>query len=413
MHTHRFHSADLAAVLPSGGRTLVLGCSGESLLLAAAVMESGSALGAMTFTGIFVPGVNRQTYLANSNSIVETFFLTPELKAAGAAVRFLPLCVGDIQRRLQTITIDAALFMVAPPDADGNCSFGPTVDFLAELWPRIPVRIAHINPQMPRTHGHPGIPLKSITAYTEGAQPLVGSIEPAKDPLAAQIAAYTAPFIIDGATLQVGLGKLPSAVLSALTQRRNLRIHSGMIGDAVMELEGAGALAGGPAVTTGVAIGSERLYNAIVSPTYNFQPASITHSPRVIADIDNFVAINSAIEVDLFGQVYAEMGPTGLLSGPGGASDYARGARAANGLRIIVLPASANQRSISRVVLPGAGAGPVSLGRMDVDIIVTEFGAADLRGHTYMERAELLINIAAPDHRPALRAGWERFTARC
>jgi len=160
----RLDPAQLASALPAGGRTLVLACSGESLLLAEAVMRAGSDLGAMIFTGIFVPGLNSRTYLANPLCRVETFFLTPELNAASDAVSFLPLCYGDISTRLRTARIDAALFMATTPDADGWCGFGPVVDFLAELWPRIPVRIAHLNPLMPRTHGHRGIPYSELTA---------------------------------------------------------------------------------------------------------------------------------------------------------------------------------------------------------------------------------------------------------
>ncbi len=408
----RFDPADLAAVLPAGGRTLVAGASGESLLLAGAVIAAGEALGAMTFTGIFVPGLNTHTYLANTDCRVETFFVTPELKGAGAAVEFLPLCYNDILDRLRSVRIDAALMMVTPPDAAGDCSFGPAVDFLAELWPRIPVRIAHINPALPRTAGHAGIPFAEITAFAQAGQACLGQSETGSDPVADAIAAHITPFITDGATLQTGLGKVPGAVLRALTGRRDLRIHSGLIGDAVADLEAAGALASGVAVTAGVAIGSERLYAAIAGPAFRFQPVSITHNAGIIAGIKNFVAINSAMEVDLFGQAYAELGPKGLMSGPGGASDFARAAKVAGGLRIVALAATAARGSISRIVLPGAGAGPVSLGRMDTDIIVTEFGAADLRGKSYPERAGALIAIAAADHRDALRAGWSSYASR-
>src|ERR1700722_14633984 len=124
----RIEPDEIAAILPRGGRTLVLACSGESLLLADAVMRAGERLGAMTFTGIFVPGLNTRTYLANPSCRVETFFLTPELKAAGAAVKFLPLCYADILKRLQSVPIDAALFMATPPNTEGDCSFGPVVD---------------------------------------------------------------------------------------------------------------------------------------------------------------------------------------------------------------------------------------------------------------------------------------------
>jgi len=408
----RFDPDDLASVLPPGGRTLVLGCSGESRILAEAVMQAGPALGAMTFTGIFVPGLNRHTYLANPACRVETFFLTPELKAAGDAVTFLPLCYGDILARLRTIKIDAALFMASEPDSSGACSFGPVVDFLAELWARIPVRIAHINPLTPRTRGHGGIPFAELTAFIEGEQPLSGFPDAGNDADSDSIAENVAQWIVDGATLQTGIGRVPAAVFGALKGRRNLRIHSGLIGDAILTLQQAGALAEGPSVTAGVAIGSAPLYEAIGGPGYNFRPVSFTHAPAVVGGLEKFVAINSAIEVDLLGQSYAEMGPRGLMSGPGGASDFARAAWSAGGLRIIALPASAAKGAASRIVAPNAGAGPVSLGRMDTDIVVTEFGSADLRGQSHQQRAKALIAIAPRDHRNALDEAWTKFAAK-
>ena len=409
MAPKRFDPANLASVLPPGGRTLVQACSGESLALADAVMAAGDRLGAMTFTGVFVPGLNRTTYLANPDCRVETFFVTPELKAAGRAVRFLPLCYADILRRLRTIRIDAALFMVSPPDENGLCSFGPVVDFLAELWPHIPVRIAHINPAMPRTRGHGGIPWSELTACFEAGQPLLGMDDAGADPVADAIAAHILPFVPDGATLQTGLGKIPGAALRALKGRRRLRMHSGLIGDAVADLEQAGAFAGDGAILAGVAIGSRRLYDAVGGAPYQFRPASVTHDGRTIAGIDNFVSINSTLEVDLLGQAYSELGPGGFMSGPGGASDYARAVKIADGLRIIALPSSAGRGKIARIVAPTQGTGPVSLGRMDFDVVVTEHGAADLRGCDYDERADALIGVAAPDHREHLRDAWKAF----
>jgi acyl-CoA hydrolase len=412
MAPRRLDPAELASVLPAGGRTLVLACSGESLLLAEAVMRAGRDLKAMIFTGIFVPGLNTRTYLANPLCRVETFFLTPELKAAGDAVTFLPLCYGDILARLRRIQIDAALFMATTPDTDGWCGFGPVVDFLAELWPQIPVRIAHLNPLMPRTRGHRGIPYSELTAVVEQEQELLGFPAATDDPVADAIAMHVLRWVRDGATIQTGLGKVPGAVLRSLKVRRNLRIHSGLIGDAVAELEQAGALAEGCAVTGGVAIGSQRLYDAVGGSAYRFEPASYTHAPGIVANISNFVAINSAIEVDLLGQAYAEMGLAGLMSGPGGASDFARGAWCGGGLRIVALPASAAKGAVSRIVAPNAGTGPVSLGRMDTDIVVTEFGAADLRGLSHHARARALITIAPANHREALERAWASFAEK-
>jgi acyl-CoA hydrolase len=408
----RFDPADIAGLLPRGGRILIAGASGESLVLADAVMAAGDALGPMVFTGAIIPGTNHHHYLANPQCRLETFFITPEIKAAPAdQVDFFPLCYNDILDRLSTIRIDAALFMVTPPDENGDCSFGPAVDFMAALWPRIPIRIAHINPLMPRTHGHAGIPFSEITAFVEADQPFDAPRDTSEDPVANAIAAHIAPYVGDGATLQMGIGKVPGAVLKALTGRRHLRMHSGLIVDEVVDLEEAGALAQGAAVLAGVAIGSARLYDAISRPTYEFQPVSVTHNEQLIAAIPNFISINSALEVDLFGQVYSELSPKGFMSGPGGASDYARAARLSKGgLRIIALASSAAKGSISRIVLDGAG--PVSLGRMDVDLFVTEHGVADMRGKGYAARAEALIAIAAEPHRDNLRAAWADYSKR-
>lgn len=404
----------LASILPKGGRVLVQGTTGESLLLAEAVIAAGDALGAMIFTGVLIPGTNRHTYLANTQCRLETFFVTPEIKTAPTEqVDFLPLCYNDIRARLSTIQIDAALFMCTPPDEQGYCNFGPAVDFLAELWPRIPLRIAHINPLMPRTPGDPGIPFRDITSFVEGDQAFDTALDTREDLVAKSIAAYIAPFVPDGACLQMGVGKVPGAVLRALTGRRNLRVHSGLIVDEVVDLLDAGALAEGSSVLAGVAIGSRRLYEAISGPAFEFRPVSVTHSVATIAAIPNFISINSALEIDLFGQVHSELGPKGLMSGPGGASDYARAARlSAGGLRIIALAASAAKGTISRVVAAGQGTGPVSLGRMDVDVVVTEHGAADLRGLGYHARAAALIALAPPGHRDGLHESWAATSAR-
>ena len=214
---------------------------------------------------------------------------------------------------------------------EGFCGFGPIVDFLADLWPKIPVRIAHINPRLPHVRGAAGIPFSELTAVVEQEQPLLQMADAGTDPTSEAIARNVARWIGDGATVQAGLGKIPTAALRALCGRRGLRIHSGLVSEAVVDLEEAGALASGVAVTGGVAIGTQRLYDAVGGSAYRFEPVAYTHSPRVLSEIANFVSINSALEVDLFGQAYAEMGPGGLMSGPGGASDFARGAYAARG----------------------------------------------------------------------------------
>jgi acyl-CoA hydrolase len=409
MAPRRIGPGDLGDVLPPGGLTWLQACSAESKLLRQGLTEAGDRLGAMTFTGIFVPGLNRIDYAVTGERRVTTFFMTPELKHAGDRVEFLPLCYRDILRHLRSLRIDAALFMVSPPDGEGNCSFGPVVDFLAELWPRIPIRIAHVNPCLPRTHGHPGIPYSQLTAVVEGEEDLA-TAPSGRDEASDRIGQAIAPLVADRATIQAGLGRIPEAVMSNLTDRRGLAVHSGLIGDATLELLQAGALRAQAPVTAGVAIGSRRLYDALGDEAFSFRPVSHTHSLAVLASIDRLITINSALEVDLFGQAFAELTPNGFMSGPGGASDFAAGARSIGGLRILALPATARKGQISRIVGPGAGSGPVSLSRFDIDLVATEHGIADLRGKSHDGRAEALMSVAAPQWRGELADRWRDWS---
>jgi acyl-CoA hydrolase len=412
MAPKRFDRDTLGEVLPAGGLTLLSGCTAESAFLADALDAAGERLGAMTFSATVVPGLNQRAPMPNPDCRVLTFFMTPELRALGDAVEFLPLCYNDILAELRRRKPAAALFMCAPPDADGMCSLGVQLEFIAELWEEIPVRIAHINPAMPRTSGHRGIPFEALTAYCEEEQPLMEGPGDAGDAIADRIAAYIVDHVPDGATLQTGVGKIPGAVLRSLTGRRNLRFHSGLVGDAILDLIDAGAMAPGCSATVGVAIGGTRLYDAVSKPPFVFRPVSVTHGLETLGALDNLVTINSALEVDLLGQAYAELADGGLMSGPGGASDFARGARAAGGLRIIALPADGKRGSITRIVSPGQSKGPVSLGRMEIDMVVTEHGVADLRAKTYAARALALIAIAGPQFRDQLASDWKDYAGR-
>lgn len=404
MNVQHVDAAAIADRLPAGGTVIVQGCATASALTAGAVASRGAELPPMTFTGIQVPGVNRDNWLANDDAQFTTFFMTPELKQSAERVRFLPLCYADIRSYLEGTRLDAALISVSPPDRDGRCSFGPTVDFLAELWPRIPLRIAHINPAIPHVGEPTAIPLDAIAYAVEADEPLRELADGGGDETCRAIAAHCAGLIHDGATLQTGLGKLPGAVLRALADHRRLRLHSGLIGDAALDLIEAGAIADGHHVTAGVAIGTRRLYDALPDSGIRFRPVSHTHAAAVLGTIDGLVTINSAMAVDLFGQAYAEVDPKGWNSGPGGASDFARGAIAAGGISILVLPSTA--RGASRIVAPGAGLGPVSLSRNETDFVVTEHGVADLRGCSHDERAAALIAIADPDRRETLARQW-------
>lgn len=398
----------LAEVLPGGGLTWLQAGSSESPLIRDGVIAASDALGAMTFTGIFVPGLNRLDYAVAGRRRVKTFFMTPELARAVDRVEFLPLCYRDILAALRAFRIDAALFSVSPPDENGTCGFGSVVDFLVELWPKIPIRIAHVNPKMPRTSGYAGMPFAELTAFIEGEGELPISLA-GTDEASDKIGAAVANLIPDAATVQAGLGRIPETAVASLSDHRDLAIFSGLIGDATLDLLEAGALRSRDPVTTGAAIGTRRLYDAISDKTFCFRPASHTHSHRIISQIDNLYTINSALEVDLFGQAFSELRPSGFVSGPGGGSDFAAGARGGGGLRIVALPATIGSGGATRIVAPEKSSGPISLGRFDIDVVVTEFGVAHLRGKGYDERAEALIAVAAPAHRNELSAEWRAW----
>jgi acyl-CoA hydrolase len=399
------HPGDLASALPADARVVVSSCSADSELLSDEVQAGGVDLGAIDCSGIFVPGLNRSTWNAGPASRVTSFFLTPELRAQGQRLQFLPMCYEDILGYYRLNRPDAALFMCSPPDENGNCSFGTEVAFPAALWRDIPVRIAHINPAMPKTAGDPGIPFHELTAWYEGDQPLRTMDSGSTDPVSLAIAMHVASRVPDGATIQTGLGKIPDAVLAQLSAHRDLRLHTGLIGDGALALVRSGAMAPGASALVGVAIGSQALYDGLDDDHFQFRPVTVTHDAELLGKTEKLVTINSAMEVDLFGQAFAESSSRGFQSGPGGASDYARGARRSpGGLRIIALPAST--RTTSRIVAPGSGHGPVSLSRFDIDMVVTEHGVADLRFKSYGGRAAALIAIAAPEHREALELAW-------
>jgi acyl-CoA hydrolase len=413
MAPRRIAADALASVLPPGGLTLVSSCSAESDLLVAMVANAGEALGNMRFSGIFVPGLNRPTWRAGAGSRVLTFFQTPDLRAEAQRVDFLPLCYGQISALYRAAPPKAVLFMCSPPDEEGMCSFGPETAFIPDFWRTAAVRIAHINPAMPRTRGDPGIPFAELTAFVEGEQALKGTPQSAPDPVAQAIARHAAPFIEDGATLQTGLGKVPDAVLDALHERRDLRLHTGLVGDGGLRLVRSGAMAPGPSALVGVAIGSPTLYAGLDDPHFQFRPVSVTHDLRIAGAADHLVTVNSALEVDLFGQVYSEVGPRGALSGPGGASDFIAAARLSpRGLRLVCLPADAAKGTVSRIIDPADARGPASLSRLDTDVVVTEHGAADLRGKGHDARAQALIAIAAPALRDPLAETWRRISDR-
>ena len=333
-------------------------------------------------------------------------FLGENVREAVAAGRadYTPIFLSEIEGLFESgaMPLDIVLMQVSPPDDHGFVSLGTTVDSTLTAARCARMVIAEVNERMPRTHGETNIHVSHIAAVVETSRPLLElQPEPFTD-VQRRIGENVASLIPDGATLQTGIGGIPDAVLACLTDKRDLGIHTEMCTDGVIDLIEAGVLTGerkslhrGKAVVSFV-LGSRRLFDFVhQNPSFEFRSISYTNDPFVVAQNDRMVAINSALQVDMTGQVCADSLGTVPFSGFGGQLDFIRGAaRSKGGVPIIALPATACKGNISRIVTvlePGAG---VVTSRADVHYVVTEYGIAYLHGKSLRERAEALIAIA-------------------
>ena len=314
------------------------------------------------------------------------------------------------------LPIDVALVQVSPPDEHGFCSFGVGVEITRSATNMAKVIIAQVNRQMPRTLGDCFIHVDKLTYCVEVDTPILELPQVDKDVTPEQSAVFQkvgkniAGMIEDGSTLQLGIGAIPDAVLSFLGSRKDLGLHTEMFSDGVVKLVEAGvitcdkkSLHPGKAIVTFV-LGTRYVFDFIDNnPMIEFHPTQYVNDPFIIAKNDNMVAINSAIEVDLTGQVCADTIANNFYSGFGGQVDFIRGAsRSWGGKPIIALPSTAKNGALSRIVpmlSPGAG---VTTSRGDVHFVVTEHGIADLYGKTVRQRARALIDIAEPAFRDDL-----------
>lgn len=327
---------------------------------------------------------------------------------------YTPCFISDIPRLFNenSLPLDAALIMVSPPDEYGYCSLGVSVDVVSSAVKAAKYVIAQINPKMPRTNGHSFVHLNQIHAWINQEQDLPQIIPPEFDRRTEQIGQYAAMLIENGATLQIGIGKIPEAVLRYLANHKDLGIHSEMISDGVIDLMLKGVINNrkktfhkGKAVTT-YCIGSQKVYDFVDgNPHIEFYPSEHVNSPVNIARNDNMVSINSAIEVDLTGQVVSDSIGYQFYSGIGGQVDFVRGASISKGGKpIIALPSTTRDGQISRIVPHITEGGGVVTSRGHVAYVVTEFGIASLQGKSIRERALELIRIAHPKFREQLLA---------
>lgn len=410
-------SAQEAIQSVSSGQVIFLGnACAEPQPLVEALVANCQRLEAVKIVNAFIPA--EAPYL---RSDLGKHFEVVTLQMSGPMVEavrtgradYIPCNVSQMARMLKDgpLTPDVALVQVSPPDSNGYCSFGISVDFTKLAAESARIVVAEVNDQMPRTLGDSSVHVSKLSWIVESSRPLLALPEPPPaDQISTTIGDFVAGLVADGSTIQIGIGTIPNAVLAALSAKRDLGIHSGMISDAFMPLIQSGAVTNatkpvnvGKSVTA-MLLGSAALYRfAHENPDVEMYPVTHTHDINIIGQIPNFVAINSAFQIDLTGQVNAETIGGMQVSGVGGQLDFVRGAaRSPGGKSIIALTSTAGKGKISRIVRRLDEAAVVSTPRADVRYVVTEYGVADLFGKGLRERARSLAAIAHPDFRAAL-----------
>ena len=325
---------------------------------------------------------------------------------------YIPVFLGETSKlyREGYIKCNVAMIQVCPPDKFGYVSLGPSVDATLAAMECADFVIAVVNKYVPRTHGDSLVHLSKINYFVEDDSPLITVDMPSPTEAEQTIGRYCAELIEDGATLQMGIGSIPNAILSCLHNHKDIGIHTEMFTDSMVELIACGAVNNsrkqihrGVSVTT-FAFGSQRIYDYIDNnPAIALMPVDYVNDPNVICRNDNMISINAALEVDFWGQVCAESVGTRHMSGSGGQIDYVRGAtQSKGGKSFIAFSSTAKGGTISKIkstLTPGA---VCTTSKNDVDYIVTEYGVAHLRGESLASRTKQLIAIAHPDFRDEL-----------
>ncbi len=325
---------------------------------------------------------------------------------------FTPVFLSEVPYlfRAGVVPLDVALIQLSPPDEHGFCSFGVEIGCTKSAAENAKLVIAEINRQVPRTLGDSFIHVRNLDMIVEADYPLPEAAQGGASPVHQRIGEIIAELIPNGATLQMGIGSIPDAVLANMGNHRDIGVHSELFSDGVVELIEAGIINGAKKtlhpgkVIAGFILGSQKLYKFVDNnPIFEMHPTDYVNDPFIIAQNDNMISINSAIEVDLTGQVAADSIGTHFYSGVGGQLDFVRGASRSNGGKpFIALPSTAKGGAISRIVpMLKQGTG-VTTTRNDAPIIVTEHGVAETFGRTIRQRAQALIKIAAPEFREEL-----------
>jgi 4-hydroxybutyrate CoA-transferase len=405
---------DVAANISSGMRVFVHGSAATPHPILQALCRR-SDLEDVTLYHLHIDGPAPWTDAVHKGRFrAVSLFTGPSLRAPVNEGRadFVPVFLSDVPGlfRNGTIQLDAAIVQLSEPDRHGNASLGTSLDAARAAVDAAPMVLAEVNARMPRTHGDTAVPLDRLHAFARTDRPLPEHPPVAESPEIGRIGEIIASLVPDGATLQLGIGAIPDAALSRLTDRHDLGVHTEMFSDRLVDLVASGAVTNAKkAVWTGriltsFVMGSQKVFDFVNdNPTVQFEGCDITNDTARIARNPNVVAINSALQVDLSGQVCADSIGSRIYSGIGGQMDFIRGAaRSVGGKPIIALPSTAAKGTISRIAaVLDEGAGVVTT-RGHVHWVVTEYGAVNLHGRSLRERTELLVSIAHPDFRAEL-----------
>jgi len=336
---------------------------------------------------------------------------TREMVKQGKA-DYVPISVSQVRHLIDIgrIPIDVALIQVSPPDDEGMCSLGVSVDLIPTALRKASRVIAEINPAMPRTRGDSRIPLASIDQFVVVDSPIIEYLHPPAEQRAQRIARYIARIIDDGSTLQIGLGRIPNEMLKYLDNRRDLGIHSDVITEPVVDLVDKGVVTGRQKtvqpqkVVASYCMGTKRLYDFIDdNPTFDFQSIESVCDFEAIAANHKMVSVTQAFAIDLTGQVCADQFEGEIYGGVSTQPDFIRGAAASDGGKAIICLTSTAENGTSSRIKPALQEGEaVTIARSDVHFVVTEYGIAYLFGRSVRERALGLIEIAHPDYREGL-----------
>lgn len=400
---------DLSRYLRSGDTVLWGQATAEPLTLTRALVAQRAALGRLrVFLGIGLAQTLMPEHAESFEFVSYCGTGSNRQLAKAGVLDVMPCPYSRLSHLLRegSLKVDVVFLQVSEPDSEGRYSLGLANDLLLAALDSARIVMAEVNPDVPWTYGARSLHADDIDVLVPASGPPLENFPAAVTAIDRQIAGHVASLIDDGATLQVGLGGVPETVLGMLTDRKDLGLHTGIIGDGLVDLVQSGAMTNArKSIDTGYSVagvltGSQRLFRfAHRNPTLQMRGSEYTHGSAVLNRIDRFAAINSAVEVDLTGQANAEIAGGIYLGAVGGAPDFLRAAHLSRGgLPVIALRATAGEHS--RIV--AALSGPTTTARCDAGIIVTEYGIADLRGLSVKARVRRMIDIAAPEKREAL-----------